>query len=197
MKKHPVKLLTVFVLLFLATLVFLVAFFHRSSSLNLANNSSFPQNTPETVSDIAKSPLSSLRKKDFVNENPLVKKKDLEDFDQQTGLKPLTDEEMERLTGEELEKRVIKLESALISTAERNPDLSAPPDWFVREHEILANRHFAETKPDKVVYHEEKEEDLQHKRERYLSVLKNKGNKTEKELEEIKEKIFNEESSSR
>lgn len=115
-------------------------------------------------------------------------------FNEKTELTPLPFDEVKKLEGERLQKRVQELDAKLDHAIQKNPDLPPPPEWYLKEKEYLGNKFF--TTIGKSKYQTELTEEQKEKRQRYLNYIE-KLKKTgkvisDKKRVEIKEQILGE-----
>ena len=120
---------------------------------------------------------------------------DLEEkFNEQTGLKPLRFDEVEKLEGEALQKRCEELDVKLDYAIRKNHDLPPIPEWYTRERDYIENKFFATV--GKSRYKTELTEEQKEKRQKYLNYLeeikKSGAEISDEELAKTKEQILGE-----
>ena len=115
-------------------------------------------------------------------------------FNEKTELTPLPFDEVEKLEGENLQKRVQELDAKLDHAIQTNPDLPPPPEWYLREKEYLFNKFFATVGKSK--YRTEMTEEQKERQQRYVNYLeeiKKTGEVvSDEQLAKIKEQILGE-----
>jgi hypothetical protein len=115
-------------------------------------------------------------------------------FNEKTELSPLPFDEVEKLEGDNLQKRVTELDTKLDHAIQKHPDLPPPPEWYLREKEHLGNKFFATV--GKSRYETELTEEQKERQERYLSYLeqirKSGEIVSDEELAKTKEQILGE-----
>ncbi|HPS31370.1 MAG TPA: hypothetical protein PLZ43_14010 [bacterium] len=115
-------------------------------------------------------------------------------FNEKTELTPLQFDEVEKLEGDGLQKRVVELDVKLDHAIQTNPDLPPPPEWYLKEREYLNNKFFATIGKSK--YQTELTEEQKEKQQKYLNYLeeiKKTGEAvSDEQLAKIKEQILGE-----
>ncbi|HRZ79169.1 MAG TPA: hypothetical protein P5044_04090, partial [bacterium] len=135
MKKNVV----IFFVFLAATAVALLLYFKNDNAGKSEKSSNNPAEKNEMEKEVA-SKLSSALGRAMKNAKP----EELERvFNEKTELTPLPFDEVEKLEGENLQKRVQELDAKLDHAVQTNPDLPPPPEWYLREKEYLFNKFFA------------------------------------------------------
>ena len=115
-------------------------------------------------------------------------------FNEKTELEPLPFDEVEKLEGENLQKRVSELDAKLDHAIQKHPDLPPPPEWYLREKEHLGNKFFATV--GKSRYETELTREQKERQQRYLSYIdeirKSGEIVSDEELAKTKEQILGE-----
>lgn len=115
-------------------------------------------------------------------------------FNEQTGLEPLPFDEVEKLEGEDLQKRYEELDAKLDFAIKKNPDLPPIPEWYSRERDYVENKFFATI--GKSRYKTEVTEEQKQRQQKYfdyLEEIKKSGRKiSDEELAKTKEQILGE-----
>lgn len=115
-------------------------------------------------------------------------------FNEKTELSPLPFDEVEKLEGDGLQKRVAELDAKLDHAIQTNPDLPPPPEWYLKEREYLNNKFFATVGKSK--YQTEMTEEQKENQQKYLNYLeeiKKTGEVvSDEKLAKIKEQMIGE-----
>ncbi|HNZ53710.1 MAG TPA: hypothetical protein PLD55_12795 [bacterium] len=115
-------------------------------------------------------------------------------FNERTELTPLPFDEVEKLEGDNLQKRFQELDAKLDHAIQKHPDLPPPPEWYLREREYLGNKFYATV--GKSRYETELTQEQKERQQRYLSHLeqirKTGEIVSDEELAKTKEQILGE-----
>ncbi|HQO92694.1 MAG TPA: hypothetical protein PLX56_10230, partial [bacterium] len=115
-------------------------------------------------------------------------------FNEKTELSPLPFDEVEKLEGDDLQKRVSELDAKLDHAIQKYPDLPPPPEWYIREMEYLGDKFFQTV--GKSRYENDLSEEQKERQQKYLNYLEQIRKSGEavsnEQLAKIKEQILGE-----